>query len=207
MVYVVDGNEASQRELSLRLQEAGYQVKLFASAHAFLQMAPVLVPGCVVLDTRAPEAGGLTIPKELKARRTGLPVIVLGEARGNVAVGVEAMKTGAVDFLEVPYEPEQLLEAVASAQAAIRETAERTQRAEGVRAQIATLSAREREVLDGLLAGGTNKMIARELGISPRTVEAHRARIMERLGVQSLPELVQVAIAAGLQARPDSEQF
>jgi PAS domain S-box-containing protein len=206
MVYVVDGNDASQRELALMLQEAGYQVKVFASAQAFLEVAPVLLPGCVVLDTRAPEAGGLTIPKELKARRTGLPVIVLGEAHGNIAVGVEAMKAGAVDYIDAPYRPEQLLDALAAAQAAIRETAERDQTAELARDRIAVLAPREREVLDGLLAGGTNKTIARDLGISPRTVEAHRARIMERLGAQSLPELVQIAIAAGLQARPQSEQ-
>jgi PAS domain S-box-containing protein len=202
MVYVVDGNEASRQELSLMLQEAGYQVKPFASAQAFLEVAPVLVPGCVVLDTRTPEAGELTIPKELKARRAGLPVVVLGESRGIVAVGVEAMKAGAVDFLEASCHPEQLLEAVASAMASIRDVAERDQAAEHIRAQVATLSVREREVLDGLLAGGTNKTIARDLGISPRTVEAHRARIMERLGARSLPELVQIAMAAGLQAKP-----
>jgi PAS domain S-box-containing protein len=204
MVYVVDGNEGSRRELLLQLQEAGFQVKPFASVHAFLEVAPVLVPGCVVLDTRAPEAGGLTIPKELKARRAGLPVVVLGEARGSVAVGVEAMKAGAVDFLEASCHPEQLLEAVASAMASIRDVAERDQAVEHIRAQVATLSVREREVLDGLLAGGTNKTIARDLGISPRTVEAHRARIMERLGAQNLPELVQIALAAGLQGKPQN---
>jgi PAS domain S-box-containing protein len=205
MVYIVDGNEASRRNLSLTLQEAGYQVKPFASAQAFLEVAPVLVPGCVVLDTRAPEADGLAIPKELKARRAGLPIVVLGESRGLVAVGVEAMKAGAVDFLEASCRPEQLLEAVASAMASIRDVAERDQTAELARDRIAALAPREREVLDGLLAGGTNKTIARDLGISPRTVEAHRARIMERLGAQSLPELVQVAMAAGLRARHKAE--
>ncbi|WP_237050604.1 PAS domain S-box protein [Microvirga ossetica] len=200
-VYVVDSNEVSQRDLCLLLQGASYEVKTFASAQSFLDVAPVLVPGCVVLDIRNPEAGGLTIPRELKARRAGLPVIVIGEARGDVAVGVQAMKAGAVDFLDVPYRSEQLLDALASAQAAIRERAERDQATERVKALIAALPPREREVLDGLLAGGTNKTIARELGLSPRTVEAHRARIMERLSAQSLPELVQIAVVAGLQPK------
>jgi PAS domain S-box-containing protein len=202
IVYVVDGDEASRRDLCRLLQGAGYEVKSFGSAQSFLAVAPVLVPGCVVLDTRSPEAGGLTIPRELKARRAGLPVIVLGEADGNVAIGVQAMKAGAVDFLDLPYQPEQVLDALASAQATIRERAEQDQATERVKALIAALPPREREVLDGLLAGGTNKTIARDLGLSPRTVEAHRARIMERLGAQSLPELVQIAVAAGLQSKP-----
>jgi PAS domain S-box-containing protein len=206
IVYVVDGNEASGRDLCLLLQGAGYEVQSFPSAQAFLAVAPVLVPGCVVLNTRSPEAGGLTIPRELKARRAGLPVIVIGEARGDVAVGVQAMKAGAVDFLDGTYRPEQVLDALASAQATIRERAEQDQATERVKALIAALPPRERDVLDGLLAGGTNKTIARDLGLSPRTVEAHRARIMERLGAQSLPELVQIAVAAGLQSKPQERR-
>ena len=108
------------------------------------------------------------------------------------------MKAGAVDFLEMPYENDALLAAVASAQADIRNVAERDHAAELARTRIAGLSEREREVLDGLLAGGTNKTIARKLGLSPRTVEAHRAHVMQRLGVQSLPEVVLMAAAAGL---------
>lgn len=204
IVYVVDGDVASCRNLCLLLQGAGYEVQSFASAQSFLAVAPVLVPGCVVLDMRTPEAGGLTIPRELKARRAGLPVIVLGEAGGNVSVGVQAMKAGAVDFLDMPYQPEQVLDALASAQATIRERAEQDQATERVRDLIAALPPREREVLDGLLGGGTNKTIARDIGLSPRTVEAHRARIMERLGAQSLPELVQIAVAAGLPSKSHS---
>jgi len=111
------------------------------------------------------------------------------------------MKAGAVDFIDVPYRSEQLLNALASAQATIQERAEQDQATERLKGLIAALPPREREVLDGLLAGGTNKTIARDLGISPRTVEAHRARIMERLGAQSLPALVQIAVAAGLQPK------
>jgi PAS domain S-box-containing protein len=202
IVYVVDGDEASCRDLCLLLQGAGYEVKSFASAQSFLEVAPVLVPGCVLLDIRHLEGGQLTIPQELKARRAGLPVIVIGEARGDVAVGVQAMKAGAVDFLDGTYRPEELLDALASAQATIRERAEQDQATERVKALLVALPPREREVLDGLLAGGTNKTIARDLGLSPRTVEAHRARIMERLGAQSLPELVQIAVMAGQQAKP-----
>lgn len=201
-VYVVDGDKGSRQQLCLLLQGAGYEAKGFASARALLEVAPVLMPGCVVLDTRAPEAGGLMLPQELKARRVGLPVLVIGEAGGDVHVGVQAMKAGAVDFLDAPYRPEQLLDALAAAQANIREVTERGQGTELARARIIALSAREREVLDGLLNGGTNKIIARDLEISPRTVEAHRARIMERLGAHSLPELVQIAMAGGLEVKP-----
>jgi PAS domain S-box-containing protein len=205
-VYVVDGDEISRRDLCLLLQGAGYEVKAFASAQAFAEVAPVLVPGCVVLDIRSPETGGLMIPRELKARRAGLPVIVIGEAQGDVAVGVRAMKAGAVDFLDIPYRPQQLLDALASAQATIRERVERDQATERVKALITGLPQRERMVLDGLLAGGTNKTIARDLGLSPRTVEAHRARIMERLGAQNLPELVQIAVGAGFRPSPTDRQ-
>lgn len=205
IVYVVDGDEARRRDLCLLLQGAGYEVKSFDSAQSFLAVAPVLVPGCVVLDTRSPAAGGLAIPRGLKARRAGLPVIVLAEAGRNVSVGVQAMKAGAVDFLDIPYQPEQLLDALASAQATIRERTEQDQATERMKALIAALPLREREVLDGLLAGGTNKTIARDLGLSPRTVEAHRARIMERLGAQNLPELIQIAVAAGLQSKPQDK--
>jgi FixJ family two-component response regulator len=202
MVYLVDGDEGSRRELSLLLQETGCQVSEFPSAHAFLEVAPVVIPGSVVLRIHGTEAGELMLARGLKGRRSALPVIIVGEAHGDVSFGVQAMKAGAVDFLDVPYRPEQLLDALAAAQANIRDVAERDQIAELARARITALSVRERAVLDGLLTGGTNKIIARELEISPRTVEAHRARIMERLGAHSLPELVQIAMAAGLQVGP-----
>jgi FixJ family two-component response regulator len=199
LIYVVNGSEASRQELSLLLQGSGYQVKVFASVRAFLDVVPALVPGCVLLDVRTPEAGGLTVPRELKARRINLPVIVMDECHGDAGAGVQAMKAGAVDFLEMPFERDAILAAVASALAGIREDTDRDHAADLARGRVAGLSAREREVLDGLLAGGTNKTIAKDLGISPRTVEVYRAHVMERLGVHTLLEAVLVAVAAGLR--------
>ena len=198
-VYLVDGSEAARQAHVALLQGAGYAVKAFASAKALLEMAPALVPGCVLLDVTGPETGGLAMPKELAARRIELPIIVLGSGQGEVAFAVQAMRLGAFDFLAMPCAPETLLAAVASALADIRQTAERDHAAVLARSRIAAMSAREREVLDRLLAGGTNKTIAKELGISPRTVEVHRAHLMERLGARTLPEAVLSAAAAGLQ--------
>jgi PAS domain S-box-containing protein len=195
LVYVVDADAASRARLSLLLSDAGYVVKTFGSARAFLDVAPVLMPGCVVLDVGSPEAGGLTIPRELKGRRSSLPVIVTG--RGDVELAVQAMKAGAADWREAPCEPGALLTAVASLLAGIEDVAQHDSAEELARARVAGISAREREVLLGLLAGGTNKTIARDLGLSPRTVEIHRARLMERLGAHSLPELALLAAAAG----------
>jgi FixJ family two-component response regulator len=125
-----------------------------------------------------------------------LRVVATSARRGDVDLAVQAMKAGAIDYLEAPYTTEALLAAVASALAGIQEAAGHDRAAEDARARVAALSAREREVLDGLLAGGTNKTIAKELGISPRTVEIHRAHLMDRLGAQTLPEVVLKATAA-----------
>jgi len=199
-VYVVDADGTSRQSLSRVLREAGYDVRAFPSGKAFLESAPALVSGCVVLDIHQPDAGGLTIPRELKARRIGLPVIVLGDARGDVTFGVNVMKAGAVDFLPLPYRTDDLLAAVASAAADIGQTAEDDNEASWARAHIAEMSEREREVLTGLLAGQTNKQIGRDIGISPRTVETHRAHVMQRLGAKTVPDAVRIAASAGVQA-------
>jgi PAS domain S-box-containing protein len=200
LVYVVDADEPSRQDLTRGLRNAGYDVRAFPSGKAFLEAAPALAAGCVVLDIRQPEAGGLTIPRELKARRIGLPVIVLGVIQSDVKSAVQVMKAGAVDVLPIPYNPDELLTALASAAADISQADEQDQEANRARGRIAEMPVREREVLEGLLAGQTNKQIGRAIGISPRTVETHRAHVMQRLGARTIPELVRIAALAGVHA-------
>jgi PAS domain S-box-containing protein len=199
LLYLVDADPTSCSEVAGVLQGAGYEVKTFPSAQTFLRVAPVLVPGCVVVDIRKAEAGDLTIPRELRARRRELPVIIVGDSTRDIRLGVRAMKAGATDFLSTPYRREDLLTAIATELADIREATARDREAEIARSSVAAMSQRERQVLDGMLSGGTSKAIGKELGISPRTVEMHRARVMERLGAKTLSELVLLATAAGLR--------
>jgi PAS domain S-box-containing protein len=196
-IYVVAVGDDTRRDLVGALQAGGYEVKAFASAQLFLKMAGSLMPGCVVLDLE--ETGGLLVASELKPARSHLPVVAIGASGGDVGFGVRAMKAGAVDFLEAPWTPEPLLFAVKTALADIRDADERTRARDETYDRIAALSERERAVLEGLLAGGTNKTIGRTLGLSPRTVEIHRARVMEALGAHTLPEAVLIATAAGVR--------
>jgi PAS domain S-box-containing protein len=202
LVYLVDADERSRTQLHRLLVRAGYSVKPFASGAEFLAVAPVLALGCVVVDIRSPAAGGLAVPRQLKANGSPFPVLMAGASGGDVTVPVQAMKAGAVDWIEMPCEPDVLLGAVASALAEIRTTAQQNREASLAQSRIASLSMRERQVLDGLLGGGTNKTIARGLGISPRTVELHRAKVMEKLGVQNFTQAVLLTAAAGI--RPNS---
>jgi PAS domain S-box-containing protein len=200
--YVIDADSAARQKLTQVLHGAGYSVKVFASGADFIEMAHVLSIGCVVLNAQSSPPDGLELLRRLKVNGNNLPVIVIGASNGDVALAVQAMKAGAVDWLEIPYEDAALLMAVSSAMADIRRSAEQSRDAEFARARIAGMSARERQVLEGLLAGGTNKVIGRELGISPRTVELYRASVMERLGVSTLPEAVLMAAAAGVRPSP-----
>jgi PAS domain S-box-containing protein len=199
--YVVAARDDARLGLVGTLRAAGYNVRAFASGQAFLKMAGSLIPGCVVFDLGG--AGGLAVVSELKAARARLPLVAIGESRGDVGIAVRVMKAGAIDFLEVPWSPETLLLAVGTALAELQAKADHARRDDEARSRIAALSAREREVLEGLLAGGTNKVIARALGLSPRTVEIHRARVMEALGAHTLPEAVLIATAAGVRPATD----
>lgn len=204
-VYVLNTDTSSRWRLSYMLQRNGYGLTMFTSTVAFLSVAPVLVPGCVILIGHSVEAKVLRIVSELRARRIDLPVIVLGNGLGKVSLVVKAMKAGATDWLEAPHDLTELLAAIASAVAGVQDAKIADRASELARIHIAKMTPREREVLLGLVAGETGKVIAGRLGISPRTVELHRARVMERLGARTLSEAVFLAASAGLKPQPDED--
>ncbi|HWD66912.1 MAG TPA: LuxR C-terminal-related transcriptional regulator [Caulobacteraceae bacterium] len=198
-VYLI-ARSGDQRRNRLRvLEDAGYEAKGFASARAFIEFAPVIAAGCVV-EIRSPEFDHPFEPGDLSAQRNDLPVIVMSPSEGNVTLAVSSIKAGASNFLETGCDDARLLEAVAEAIDGLDRSGRRDNEAALSTVRIAEMSGREREVLERLMVGGTNKTIAKELGISPRTVEIHRAHVMDRLGAHSLPEAVRMALAAGFSA-------
>lgn len=199
-VYVVSRNAAEARRLSGIVRALGYRARFFDNATALLDMAPVLSAGCVLVDLRRAREEGLSVPRELKARSLSLPTIALDAPGAPVAAAVAAMKAGAVDYIMAKDET-SLHEALANAMAECQSAARPTTLDESASARVARLTAREREVLEGLVNGGTNKIIAQKLGISPRTVELHRAQVMNRLNASNLTELLQTALAAGIAPR------
>jgi PAS domain S-box-containing protein len=196
-VYIVSRSATEARRLAGVVRALGYRVRTFDNATALLDIAPVLAPGCVLVDLRKAKDEGLSIPRELKARSLSLPMIALDAPGADVGVAVAAMKAGAVDYVTAK-DDASLCAKLASAMAECHGAMRPTTRDENAGARIARLTTREREVLVGLVNGGTNKTIAQELGISPRTVELHRAQVMNRLDASSLTELLQVALAAGV---------
>jgi two-component system, LuxR family, response regulator FixJ len=196
LVYLVDDDDAIRRSAGFMLKTSGYKVESFVSGVAFLKEARHAEAGCVLLDVRMPEMDGLAVQKELKARGIDLPVIVM-TGHGDVSVAVEAMKAGAVDFIEKPFEKAVLIAALDDGFGRIDQSARRTQRAEQAAIRLEALTPRERDVLRGLVDGLPNKTIGYDLGISPRTVEIHRAHLMTKLNVRSLSEALRIAFAAG----------
>jgi two-component system response regulator FixJ len=194
-VVVIDDDEAVLDSLRVLLESEGFDVETFDRASTFLQRSQGTVAGCLVTDVRMPEMDGLELLQALAARGPLPPVIVI-TGHGEVPMAVQAMKLGARDFVEKPFEPRVLL-------ASIRDALARGSRAGGtpdpaIARRLELLTPREREVLDQLVIGRSNKVIARELAISPRTVEIHRARVMEKMDAESLSQLVRMAIAAGV---------
>ena len=201
-VYVVDDDEAVRDSLSMLLESKAYAVRSFGSAPEFLTVAPSLPIGCLIADIRMPEMDGLELQQHLIDRSLQFPLIVI-TGHGDVPLAVRAMKAGAVDFIEKPFASEAILNSLDTALARLSIPSEQDPTAVAAATKLALLSPREREVLEGLLAGLPNKTIAYDLAISPRTVEIHRARVMDKMGARSLSELVRLALAAGV--RPSSQ--
>src|SRR5262245_3147697 len=197
LVHVIDDDEAMRHSLAFLLGTARIAVRTYESAGAFLAALPGVEQGCVITDVRMPEIGGLDLLRRLKDLKVGMPVIVI-TGHGDVQLAVEAMKIGAVDFIEKPFDDEVLLAAIKSALSSAEKGAQQDSERAKVAEKLAALSGREREVLDGLVAGKPNKIIAFDLGISPRTVEIYRANVMTKTGAGSLSDLVRMALTAGL---------
>jgi two-component system response regulator FixJ len=198
VIFVVEDDEAFRDSLKALLESAGLTVETYASGEEFLQAYDSDRCGCLLLDIRMPGIGGLELLEKLAAAKTNLPVIIM-TSHGDVPKAVKAMKAGAVDFLEKPFRDEVVL-------GCIRHAFEKGQQshataASGARsaAAISRLTARERQVFEQLVAGHSNKRIAQELGISPRTVEVHRAWIMEKTQARNLAHLVRMALTAGIE--------
>lgn len=196
-IYVVDDDEAIRRSLSFLLKTSGYAVRLFEGGTVFLKEAAGLEPGCVLLDVRMPDIDGLEVQRELRARGIMLPVVIM-TGHGDIDMAVAAMKAGASDFIEKPFEKAALLGCVEAARLLSAAGRGAGARAEDARARLNVLTDRERDVLDGLVEGLPNKTIAFDLGISPRTVEIHRANLMQKLEVKSLAEALRIAFHAGV---------
>ena len=197
VVYVIDDDEAVRDSLRFLLNTAGLVAQTYESATSFLNHLPRVKAGCIVTDVRMPGLSGLDLLRRLKELHSAVPVIVI-TGHGDVPLAVEAMKSGAADFLEKPFNDEALLAAVNVALRDQGASAKRDADRVGVMDRLATLTARERQVLEGLVAGHPNKTIAFDHGISPRTVEIYRANVMSKMQATSLSDLVRMALIAGM---------
>jgi two-component system response regulator FixJ len=193
-IHVVDDDEAMRDSLVALLEDAGYEARAYASAEELLACG-ALEPGCVVSDIRMPGMDGLTLLRQLRAEGDGLPLILI-TGHGDIPLAVAAMKAGAVDFLEKPFDAEALLAAIETGLRRRANPSSQGQDSEAAHRSLETLTPREREVLDRLVAGESNKEAAAKLGVSHRTVEFHRAHILEKTGAKGLPDLVRLWLAA-----------
>jgi two-component system response regulator FixJ len=197
IIYVIDDDDAVRQSLEFLLRTAGVTVRGFESAKAFLEVLPQIRSGCIITDVRMPDITGIDLLRHVKEFNPDLPVIVI-TGHGDISLAVDAMKLGAVDFLEKPFDDDQLLAAVRSALSQDADTGKRKAELTGIHDKLAALSNRERQVLEGLVAGNANKTIAFDLGISPRTVEIYRANLMTKMAANSLSDLVRMAMLTGI---------
>jgi len=195
LVHVIDDDEAVRDSLAFLLRSARMDVRTYDGASAFLAALSEVSGGCIVTDVRMPEISGVDLLRRLRELKVAIPVVVI-TGHGDVQLAVEAMKIGAADFIEKPFDDEVLLAAVKSAVDRSQKNAQQEAERASLLEKLASLSSREREVLEGLVAGKPNKIIAFDLGISPRTVEIYRANVMTKTGAGSLSDLVRMALLA-----------
>lgn len=196
LIHLVDDDEAIRHSASFMLRHAGFRVKTYVDGVAFLETVADAERGCILLDVQMPGMDGLEVQEALNQRGVAMPVIVL-TGHGDVAVAVRAMKAGATDFVEKPYAKQTLVDALTRAFERMEARRKEDVLAEEARGLIERLTARERDVLLGLVEGHTNKAIAETLDISPRTVEIHRANLMEKMDAANLSTVLRIAFAAG----------
>ena len=201
-VYVVDDDAAVRDSLRSLLELEGFQVSAFASGAAFLQSLDSSAKGVLLLDVRLPDINGLDVQRRLAASGSALKIIII-TGHGDVPMAVKAMQAGAADFIEKPFKGGIVVDSVRHALAADPPSAPAPTADDEVVARIERLTRREKEVLEQLVVGRQNKVIARELGISPRTVENHRAHVMEKMEAHSLSHLIRMALSAGIDPPPD----
>ena len=200
VVHIIDDDEAVRQSTAFLLRTANIQVQTYETATNFLDALSQVKPGCIVTDVRMPGLSGIELLQRLRALKFSMPVIVI-TGHGDVPLAVEAMKAGAMDFIEKPFDDDLFLRAVRTALSAHAVDSERQAQKATINNRLQSLSNREREVLEGLVAGHPNKIIAHNLGISPRTVEIYRANVMEKMQAESLSDLVRMALIGGLLDR------
>lgn len=196
-VHFVDDEDAIRRSAAFLLRVAGFEVVTYASGTAFLAAVGSAVPGCVLLDIRMPDIDGLEVQQQMAERGISFPVVVL-TGHGDVTLAVRAIKAGAVDFLEKPFEKVAILGAIEEAFKRLGSNQVQDLDAAAAVVRLAVLTPRERDVLEGLVKGQPNKITAHELGLSTRTVEVHRANLMHKLELRSLSDVLRLSFVAGL---------
>lgn len=195
VVHVVDDDDSVRRSVGFMLKTSGHQVHSYNSGPELLKAAKSLRPGCILMDIRMPEMDGMEVHQALKDNGISLPVIIM-TGHGDIPLSVKAMKAGAIDFIEKPFEKAALLDALNLGFASLKRSGDSRERAKAAAVRLQVLTPRERDVLNGLAEGLPNKTIAYDLGISPRTVEIHRANLMSKLEVRSLSDALRLAFAA-----------
>jgi two-component system response regulator FixJ len=195
VVHLIDDDESVRQALAFLLTTAGHAVRVYESGTAFLDALATLQPGCIISDVRMPGIDGLELQRRLKGLDVNLPFIIM-TGHADVPLAVEAMKAGAIDFIEKPFDDKLLLSAIDTALTRFTEAGHREAEIAQIQTKLQSLSAREQQVLQGLLVGHPNKTIAYDLNLSPRTVEVHRANVMTKMGATSLSDLIRMSLLA-----------